>query len=58
MNQVLTYIVSTEIRSKMEAPNAKRSKKSDKAKKTHEKNGNFSQKHVRLIEALAEKKKP
>jgi hypothetical protein len=42
----------------MEPPNAKRAKKSDKAKKTHEKNGNFSQKHVRLIEALAEKKVP
>jgi hypothetical protein len=41
----------------MEPPNAKRAKKSDKAKKTYEKNGNFSQKHVRLIEALAEKKK-
>ena len=40
----------------MENPNVTRSKKSDKAKKTHEKNGNFSQKHVRLIEALAEKR--
>ena len=42
----------------MDNPKVKRAKKSDKAKKTHEKNGNFSQKHVRLIEALAEKKVP
>ena len=57
MNQVLIDIVGTKIRSNMEAPNAKRAKKSDKAKKTHEKNGHLSQKHVRLMEALAEKKK-
>lgn len=32
-----------------------RNKKSDKAKKTYERNGGFSQKHVRQTEALAEK---
>jgi hypothetical protein len=40
----------------MEEPKVKRSKKSDKGKKTHDKNGSFSQKHVRYMEALAEKK--
>ena len=40
----------------MEEPNVKRSKKSDKGKKTRDKNGSFSQKHVRYMEALAEKK--
>jgi hypothetical protein len=34
----------------------KRSKKSDKAKKNFEKNGKFSQKHVRQIEELAAKR--
>lgn len=33
----------------------KRHKKSDKAKNKYERNGGFSQKHVRLQEALAEK---
>lgn len=33
-----------------------RSKKSDKAKETYERNGGFSQKHVRMAEALAEKR--
>jgi hypothetical protein len=33
----------------------KRNKKSDKAKNKYERNGGFSQKHVRLQEALAEK---
>ena len=42
---------------RMEEPKVKRSKKSDKAKKTHDKNGSFSQKHVRYMEALAEKRK-
>jgi hypothetical protein len=42
----------------MDNPNVKRAKKSDKAKKTYEKNGHLSQKHVRLIEALAEKRGP
>ena len=32
-----------------------RDKTSDKAKKTYERNGGFSQKHVRQAEALAEK---
>jgi hypothetical protein len=40
----------------MDEPKVKRSKKSDKGKKTYDKNGSFSQKHVRYIEALAEKK--
>lgn len=33
-------------------PNSKRNKKSDKSKKNFEKNGTFSQKHIRLTEAL------
>jgi hypothetical protein len=33
----------------------KRTKKSDKAKEKYERNGGFSQKHVRLTEALAAK---
>ena len=32
-----------------------RDKKCDKAKKTYERNGGFSQKHVRQAEALTEK---
>ena len=40
----------------MDEPQVKRNKKSDKAKKTYEKNGHFSQKHVRAAAALAEKK--
>ena len=32
-----------------------RRKKSDKAKEKHDKNGNFSQKHVRAVEALRSK---
>ena len=35
----------------------KREKKSDKAKKNFERNGGFSQKHVRLVEAAAEAQK-
>jgi len=42
---------------RMEEPKVKRSKKSDKDKKTRDKNGSFSKKHVRYIESLAEKKK-
>lgn len=38
-------------------PSSKRYKKSDKAKKTFELKGGFSQKHIRLLEALQEKKK-
>lgn len=37
-------------------PNAKRSKKSDKAKEKHERNGNFSQKHIRICQELMEKR--
>jgi hypothetical protein len=33
-----------------------RNKKSDKAKETYERNGGFSQKHVRIAELLAEKR--
>ena len=33
-----------------------RNKKSDKAKETYERNGGFSQKHVRMAEAMAEKR--
>lgn len=33
-----------------------RKKKSDKAKEKHERNGNFTQKHVRLQAMLAEKR--
>ncbi len=40
----------------MDGPDPKRNKKSDKAKEKHERNGAFSQKHVRLQEALQEKR--
>jgi len=40
---------------KKDGPQVKRNKKSDKAKKTYEKNGHFSQKHVRAAAALQEK---
>jgi hypothetical protein len=33
-----------------------RNKKDDKAKEKYERNGGFSQKHVRLMEATAEKR--
>ncbi len=33
-------------------PTSKRSKKTDKQKRTFEKNGAFSQKHIRLTEAI------
>ena len=33
-----------------------RSKKDDKAKEKYERNGGFSQKHVRIMEAMAEKR--
>lgn len=35
--------------------NIKRNKKSDKAKKNFDMNGNFSSKHIRIKEALMEK---
>ena len=38
-----------------QGPKVGRSKKSDKAKRTHELTGGLSQKHVRLAEALAER---
>jgi hypothetical protein len=40
----------------MEAPNADRKKKKDKAKEKFDRNGGHSTKHVRIAEALAEKK--
>lgn len=40
----------------MDTPNAKRNKKSDKAKRNFDYNGANSQKHVRSYEALIEKK--
>lgn len=40
-----------------DTPNYKRSKKSDKAKEKHDRNGNFSQKHIRLQEQIQEKRK-
>jgi hypothetical protein len=42
----------------MDPPNAKRNKKSDKAKRNFAINGAKSQKHVRAYEALVEKKVP
>ncbi len=41
---------------KMDGPDPKRKKKSDKAKETYERNGGFSQKHVRIQESLQEKR--
>jgi len=41
----------------MDQPNIARRKKSDKAKEKHERNP-YSQKHIRLAEALAEKRAP
>jgi len=35
-----------------------RKKKGDKAKEKYERNGGFTQKHIRLTEALKEKKAP
>jgi hypothetical protein len=40
----------------MDSIKTDRKKKSDKAKETYERNGGFSQKHIRLAEALAEKR--
>jgi len=40
----------------MDQPKVGRKKKDDKAKEKHERNGGFSQKHVRLAEALAAKR--
>jgi hypothetical protein len=37
----------------MDNPSAGRRKKDDKAKEKYERNGGFSQKHVRIVEALA-----
>jgi len=39
----------------MDSIKVKRAKKSDKGKEKYERNGGFSQKHIRLIEARAEK---
>ena len=40
----------------MDSINVKRAKKSDKGKEKYERNGGFSQKHIRLAEAQAEKR--
>jgi hypothetical protein len=40
------------------AYNVKRAKKSDKAKQSYEKNGGFSQKHIRLTEARKSSQSP
>jgi hypothetical protein len=37
-------------------PRTQRNKKSTKAKEKYERTGGFSKKHVRIVEALAEKK--
>ena len=42
----------------MDEPKTKRNKKSDKQKKTYEKNGSFSQKHVRMAESLMAQAQP
>ncbi len=43
---------------RMDQPKVGRKKKDDKAKEKHERNGNYSQKHVRLMEALQKKSTP
>lgn len=40
----------------MDQPKVGRKKKDDKAKEKYERNGGFSQKHVRLAAAVAEKR--
>jgi len=40
----------------MDSVKVGRNKKDDKAKEKYERNGGFSQKHIRLMEAMAEKK--
>jgi hypothetical protein len=40
----------------MDQPKVGRKKKDDKAKEKYERNGGFSQKHVRLQQAAAEKR--
>jgi hypothetical protein len=40
----------------MDGVHVGRKKKDDKAKEKHERNGGFSKKHVRIAEALAEKR--
>jgi len=52
----LIFIYDILICIKMDSIKVKRVKKSDKAKEKHDRNGGFSQKHVRIVEALAEKK--
>jgi len=42
----------------MDKEKTKRATKGEKAKRTFELNGGHSQKHVRLMEALAERRKP
>ena len=54
----VTYLVSksTSQTRKMDNIKVGRKKKSDKAKETYERNGGFSQKHVRMMEAMVEKR--
>ena len=54
----ITYLVgeSTPQTRKMDNVKVGRKKKSDKAKETYERNGGFSQKHVRMMEATMEKR--
>jgi hypothetical protein len=40
----------------MDAPKTERRKKSHKAKENYERNGAFSQKHIRISEALSQKR--
>jgi hypothetical protein len=42
----------------MDNPKTQRKKKSDKAKEKYERNGGYSQKHVRAVEALQARVKP
>jgi len=52
----LPFFIGTTTKEAMEKEvKTHRNKKDDKAKKTYERNGGFSQKHVRQAEALAEK---
>lgn len=51
----LQHVQST-CKTKMDGPDPKRRKKSDKAKEKFDLNGGFSQKHVRMREAMMEER--
>ena len=56
MIQYHTFFIGTTTKAAMDKEvKTHRNKKDDKAKKTYERNGGFSQKHVRQAEAFAEK---